>query len=183
MPKIEIRQIHLFILRYRKILVALGFSFIVWTISQNPPSGNLVLIATQFVPANSALSSEQFELATISDFDTKNYVSEFSAIELAFNSYDILPGSLLSKDSISNTAIQNNRVDIFVNLENQGAIEPGSRLHLWSQDDEFNRLVSSDGIVRKSDTDNYGTRLTISIPLADEYQVMQSNNIKVTIIN
>ncbi|MCX6402871.1 MAG: hypothetical protein NT032_02895, partial [Actinobacteria bacterium] len=73
----------------------------------------------------------------------------------------------------------NNRVDVFVNLENQGHINPGTKLHLWSQTDEFSQLISSDAVVRTSESDNYGARLLVSIPLTDEYAVMQSQGIKV----
>jgi hypothetical protein len=181
--RIDIRQVNLFILRYRKILVALGFSFIVWTISQNPPAGNLVLIANQFVPANSALTAEQFSLATISDFDSANYVSKYSDLASNFSQVDIAPGSLLSRDSITSDKVFNNRIDVFVALENQGQINPGTHLHLWSQSEEIGRLISSEAIVRKSETDNYGTRLTVSIPISDEYAVMQSQGIKVSLVN
>jgi hypothetical protein len=179
MPRIDIQQINLFILRYRKILLALGFSLIVWMISSNPPNGNLVLIANQFIPANSKLQAEQFSLITIANFETESFISNLESIQSLYTKIDIQPGSLINQESTSSEKGFNNRVDVFVNLENQGNINPGSKLHLWSQSDEFSQLISSDAVVRTSESDSYGARLLVSIPLTDEYAVMQSQGIKV----
>jgi hypothetical protein len=183
MPKIELNQIHLFILRYRKILVALGFSFIVWSIAQNPPDGKVVLIANQFIPANHQLSAEQFSEIRISGFDTENFVTGFSEVNNKFSKSEIAAGSLLKQDAMSSESLNSDRVDVFITLENQTTISAGTKLHLWSDLEEFKQLVSSDAVVRTSESDNYGTRLRVSIPLADEYSVMQSNSIKVVLVN
>ncbi len=183
MPEINLRQIHLFILRYRKILVAIGFSFIVWNISQTPPNGNLVLVANQFIPANTPLTSELFSKVTINDFDTESYVADISQIQSSYAKNDIPVGALINRDAIESEYSLNDRVDVYITLENIGGIPAGRHLHLWAQSDGYSNLVSKDAIVRTSETDNYGTRLTVSVPNADEYSVMQSQSIKVVLVN
>jgi len=183
MPKIDLNQIHLFILRYRKILIALGFSFIVWSIAQNPPDGEIVLIANQFIPAHSKLAAEQFTQINISGLDTGNFISKYSEIDSTYSQNDIQPGSLIQKGNISQVAAPNNRVDVFISLDNQLEINAGTKLHLWSDSEEFKQLVSNDAVVRSSETDSYGTRLRVSVPISDEYSVMQSNDIKVVMVD
>lgn len=183
MPKFELNQIHLFILRYRKILIALGFSFIVWSIAQNPPEGNVVLIANQFIPASTQLLPEQFSEVRISGFAVDDFVTNISELTSAYSKNNITSGALVMRDAITAKSISDDRVDVFISLENQSPINPGTKLHLWSDQEEFKQLVSSDALVRTSEVDNYGTRLRVSIPMQDEYAVMQSDSIKIVMVN
>ena len=183
MPKVDFNQIHLFILRYRKILIALGFSFIVWSIAQNPPDGKVVLIANQYIPANSKFELAQFAEVRVAGFDTDQFVNSFSLLRSAFAKSDIAMGSLIAQEELSSNSFPTNRVDVFISLDSQLPIKAGSKLHLWANSDEFKHLVSNDAVVRSSETDSYGTRLRVSVPMSDEYSVMQSDDIQVVMVN
>lgn len=183
MDKLNLRQINIFLLRYRKILIALLVSFLVWNLTQNAPPGKTVLIAREFIPANAKLSQNQFLQIQISGLDTENFLTEFVQVEAKYAKRQIPIGSLISKNSIKTKPDLSTRIDVFVSLENTDQIAPGTPLHLWAISDQFKKLVSTDAIVRSATYDNFKTHLKVSIPLLDEYEVMQANEIKVSIVN
>lgn len=180
--KINTRGISRFIIQYRNILIALGASIVVWSITSNPPSGQLVLIANQFIPAGTKLNPTYFSKVHINGFEKENLISDGSFTQNKTASSDLQAGTVLTQDLISTSRVQNNRIDVFIALEQQIQINPGDKLHLWNVDEGFSQLVSQDAVVRRSGADNYGTELVVSVPLVDEYQVMQSQNIRVTLV-
>lgn len=183
MIKFDSRQVNIFLLRYRKIFVALIISFLVWSLTLNPPTGATVLIAKEFIPQNSSLSRTQFAQIQVSNFDTSEYLADFSELKSTFAGQDIQAGSLMVDNYLKSEVGSTTRVDVFISVENSGIVRPGAKLHLWTSGDEYKRLVSSDAVVRSSHIDNYQTHLRVSIPILDEYEVMQSNEIKIAIIN
>jgi hypothetical protein len=180
MRKINNRGISRFIIQYRNILIALGASIVVWNITSNPPSGQLVLISNQFIPAGTKLNPSYFSEVHINGFEKENLVGDIASTQNKTASSDLQAGTVMSQELISPSQVPNNRVDVFIALEQQIQINPGDKLHLWNVDESFSRLVSQDAVVRRSGANNYGTELVVSVPLVDEYQVMQSQNIQVT---
>lgn len=183
MIKFDSRQINIFLFRYRKILIALGISFLVWNFSQTSSTGKTVLVAKEYIPENSRLIQSQFSQVQISNFDTDGFFTDLSEVELNYANQDISAGSLVSREQVKQDVDFLDRLDVFVSIENVGEISPGTKIHLWSAADEFKRLISSEAVVRSSRTDNYKTHLIVSLPKIDEYDFMQANEVKISLVN
>lgn len=180
MRKINFREVSKFILQYRNILLALGVSILVWNITSNPPSGELVLIANQYIPIGTKLDSRLFTEVHLSGFNHENLISNISGLQNKSAGDNLLAGTVLNEDLVSNSLVPNNRIDVFISLEQQLEINSGDKLHLWNLNDGYSQMVSQDAVVRRSNSDSYGTDLVVSVPLSDEYLVMQSQNIRIT---
>ena len=183
MPKINYQEISRFILKYRNYLIALGVSIIIWNITSNPPSGELVLVSNQYIPAGTKLDDKLFAEAHLNGINKDLLISDFSILRNQFAATDIPNGAILNQDLVSDSPQTNNRIDVFISLEQQLDISPGDKIHLWNVDEAFSQIVSQDAVVRRSSSDNYGTELVVSVPFTDEYLVMQSQNIRVTKIS
>lgn len=162
----------------------LGFAIItiaIWSFGSGLHKGEPVVFVVRARAVGDVLAANDIAIGYIDGAVTK-YISDPQRVIGRQLTQSVQAGMPLTSPALTQARTPNNRVVITLPLEDSdpGNYAAGTHVHVWSINEEFATLVSSEAIIIASTRDAMSTRsVTVSVPRDDETSVMQARVVRV----
>lgn len=173
-----------FLIRHRRVLVAVLAASIVWLFASNVAGTTAVLLVTSPIPAGSIITSESLSLIEVQGSLPEGVLRDISQVENLFANQNLTPGMFLLSSQLSSTGTSSNRFIASLPLEagDTTLYPPGSVVRVWSLGEEGAFLITENAVVISTEQSVGGNnRVTLAFDEASEFQLMQAFALRLVI--
>jgi hypothetical protein len=173
-----------FLIRHRRVLVAVLAATVVWLFASNVAGYTAVVLVTSPVPAGSVVSPESLSIVEVQGSLPEGVITDISQVQNLYANQNLRPGMFLLSSQLSSTGNTSNRFTASLPLEaGDNTLYPtGSSVRVWSLGEEGAFLITENAVVISTEQNVGGNnRVTLTFDEASEFRLMQAFALRLVI--
>jgi hypothetical protein len=173
-----------FLLRHRRILVALLGATVVWVFASNLTGTTSVVLVSSPLPAGSTISADSMSMVEVRGVLPDGFIRDISQVQGLFTNQNLSPGTLLLSSHLSTNQNSLNKFVASLPLEagDTSTYPPGSSVRVWAISDEGAFLISENAVVLSTqESVGANNRVTLAFDEASEFRLMQAFAIRLVL--
>lgn len=166
-----------FLIRHRRILVALLLATIAWIIAGNLVGSTSAVIVTAPITHGSRIESQTLSVVEVRGTLPQGYISDIEQLSGHYSNQNLVPGMLLLSSHLTSTPSNSNRFVASLPLEagDNTQYQPGASVRVWAVSDEGVFLITDNAtVISTQQSVSANNRVTLAFDETSEYRLMQA---------
>lgn len=166
-----------FLIRHRRILVALLLATIAWLIAGNLAGATSVVMVNAPITSGSLIDSQTLSVVEVRGTLPEGYINDVEQISGYYSNQNLVPGMVLLSSHLTSTPSDSNRLVASLPLEagDNTLYQPGASVRVWAISDEGVFLITENAVVISTEQSvSENNRVTLAFDEASEYRLMQA---------
>lgn len=173
-----------FLIRHRRVLVALLAATVVWLFASNVAGSTTVVLVTSPIPAGSMISPDSLSIVEVQGNLPEGVIGDLNQVQNLYANQNLTPGMFLLSSQLTSTSNTSNRFIASLPLEagDNTLYPPGSLVRVWSLGEEGAFLITESAVVISTEQSVGGNnRVTLAFDEASEFPLMQAFALRLVI--